>query len=85
MRSTCAEVDAVALAPISDAHREGAALVADAYGRATWQPRVSGADAPVLICLAAVGGAAVIPRIVDGGGDWPSGCWHRQQQQQAAE
>ena len=79
MRSTCAEVDAVALAAVGDAHREGAALVADTYGRATWQPRMCGADAPVLICLAAVGGAAVIPRIVNGGSDWPSGCWHRQQ------
>ena len=85
MCSASAEVDAVALAPISDAHREGAALVADTYGRAAWQPRMRGADAPVLVGLAAVGGAAVIPGVVDGSGDWPSGCWHRQQEQQAAE
>ena len=85
MSGASAEVDAVALAPISDAYREGAALVADTYGRATWQPRVSGADAPVLVGLAARGGAAVVPRIVNGGGDWPGGCRHRQQQQQAAE
>ena len=80
-----AEVNAVALAPISDAYRDGAPLVADTYGSTTWQPRMRSADAPVLICLAAVGGAAVIPRIVDGGSGWPSGCWHRQQQQQAGE
>ena len=85
MRSTCAEVDAVALAPISDAHREGAAFVADTYGRAAGQPWMRGADAPVSVCLAAVGGAAVIPRVVDGSGDWPGRCWHRQQEQQAAE
>ena len=85
MSGASAEVDGVAIAAVGDAHREGAALVADTYGRATWQPRVSGADAPVLICLAAVGGAAVIPRIVNGGSDWPGRCWHRQQEQQAAE
>ena len=71
MSGASAEVDAVAIAAVSDAHREGAPLVADTYGRATWQPGVSGADAPVLICLAAVGGAAVIPGVVDGGSDWP--------------
>ena len=73
-----AEVDAVALAPISDAYREGAALVADAYWRAAGQPGVGGADAPVLVCLAAIGSAAVIPGVVDGSGDWPGQCWHRQ-------
>lgn len=52
--------------------------MANTYGRAAGQPGVGGADAPVLICLAAVGGAAVIPGVVDGSGDWPGGCWHRQ-------
>ena len=85
MSGAGAEVDAVALAPISDAYREGAPLMANTYGRATWQPWMCGADAPVLVCLAAVGGAAVIPRIVNGGSDWPGRCWHRQQEQQAAE
>ena len=85
MCSASAEVDAVALAAVGDAHREGAPFVADTYGRAAGQPRVGGADAPVLVCLAAVGGAAVIPRIVNGGSDWPGRCWHRQQEQQAAE
>ena len=79
MRSTCAEVDAVALAAVGDAHRDGAALVADTHWRAAWQPRVCGADAPVLVGLTAIGSAAVIPGVVDGGSDWPSGCWHRQQ------
>ena len=79
MRSTCAEINRVALAPISDAHREGAPLVADAYWRAAWQPRMRGADAPVLVGLTAIGSAAVIPGVVDGGSDWPSGCRHRQQ------
>ena len=85
MRSTCAEVNAVALAPISDAYRDGAPLMADTYWRATWQPRVGGADAPVLVGLAAVGSAVVKIRVVDGGGDWPGQCRHRQQEQQAAK
>lgn len=74
MCSAGAEVDGVAIAAVSDAHREGAPLVADTYGRAAWQPRVCGADAPVLVGLTAVGSAAVIPGVVDGGGDWPSCC-----------
>lgn len=85
MRSTCAEVDGVALAAVSNAHRENAPLVADTDGRAAWQPGVGGADAPVLVGLTAIGGAAVKPRIVNGGSDWPGRCWHRQQEQQAAE
>ena len=59
--------------------------MANTYWCAAGQPGVGGADAPVLVGLAAVGSAAVIPGVVDGSGDWPSGCWHRQQQERKAK
>ena len=57
--STSAEVDRIAVTPIGDAHRQRAAAVDDAHRRATWQERVRGADAPVLVDATAVRGASV--------------------------
>ena len=85
MSGASAEVDGVAIAAVSNAHREGAPLVANTYGRAAGQPGVGSAAAPVLVCLAAIGGAAVIPLVINSGSDRPGGCRHRQQEQQAAE
>jgi hypothetical protein len=59
--------------------------VADTYWRATWQPRVGGADAPVLVGLAAVGGASVIPLVIDRGSDWPGGSGEGEEQEREAK
>jgi len=61
------------------------AVVTDLNGRATWQPRVCGADAPVLVGLAAVGGAPVVPGVVDRGSDWPGGSGEGEEQEREAK
>ena len=46
---------------------------------------MSGADAPVLVGLAAVGGAAVVPGFVDRCSDWPGGYWQGEEEREAKE
>jgi len=66
------EVDGGAVAAVGDGHREGAASVGDAYSGAAGEPGVGGGDAPVLVRLAAIRGAAVIIRVISSSCYWPS-------------
>jgi len=67
-----AEIQTCAVAAVGDGHREGAASVGDAHSGAAGEPGVGGADAPVLVGLAAIGDAAVIIRVISSSCYWPS-------------
>jgi hypothetical protein len=60
-----AEIQTCAVAAVGDGHREGAASVGDAHSGAAGEPGVGGGGFPVAVDVAAVGGAAVVPGVVN--------------------
>jgi len=72
MRCASAQINRTAITAIGHWHNQRATLMADANLGAATQPWVPGAHAPVLIGLAAVGDATVIPAVVDRGCNAPA-------------
>ena len=83
MRSTSRQVDAVAVAPVSDPHYQRPVAVGDAHLGVTRQPWMRRRYVPVAVGAAAVGNTAMKPAIVDSGRNGPAVGWcgeHRQHQ-----
>ena len=66
---TGAEIQTCAITPVGDEHRERSPSVRDAHSGAAGEPGVGGGGFPVAVDITAVGDAAVVPAVVNGGGD----------------
>jgi hypothetical protein len=71
MCSTGAEINRAAVAPIGDRHHKHTPPMPHRHPRSTWQPRVRGANAPVLVGAAAILRPPRIPRVIHRRGHWP--------------
>lgn len=67
MRSTCAQVDAAAVAAVGDSHHQRPAAVGDAHPGVARQPWMRRRHLPVAVGAATVGRTTIEPAIVNSG------------------